>query len=44
MTIGDIHWIELPLTNGREQAGHRPAVIVQDETYAGDLPFCNEEI
>ncbi|MBC8233692.1 type II toxin-antitoxin system PemK/MazF family toxin [bacterium] len=39
MNIGDIHWIQLPATGGREQTGHRPAVIVQDETYAGNLPL-----
>jgi mRNA interferase MazF len=39
MKIGDIHWIQLPATNGREQTGHRLAIIVQDETYAGNLPL-----
>ena len=39
MKIGDIHWIQLPSASGREQAGHRPAIIVQDETYAGNLPL-----
>ena len=38
MKIGDIHWIQLPATNMHEQAGHRPAIIIQDETYAGNLP------
>lgn len=39
MKIGDIHWIQLPATSGREQAGHRPAIIVQDDTYASNLPL-----
>ncbi len=38
MNIGDIHWVDLPSGGGREQAGRRPAIIVQDERYAGDLP------
>jgi len=29
MKIGDIHWIQLPATSGREQMGNRPAIIVQ---------------
>ena len=29
MKIGDIHWIQLPTTSGREQMGNRPAIIVQ---------------
>jgi mRNA interferase MazF len=39
VTLGDIHWVELPPSNGREQVGRRPAVILQDETYAGTLPL-----
>jgi mRNA interferase MazF len=38
VTVGDIHWVELPLSTGHEQSGRRPAVIVQDEAYAGMLP------
>ena len=38
MTVGDIHWIQLPAPNGREQGGRRPAVILQDDHYAGGLP------
>ncbi len=38
MTVGDIHWVQLPAANGREQGGRRPAVILQDERYAGGLP------
>jgi mRNA interferase MazF len=38
MRIGDIHWVELPNVGGREQAGRRPAVILQDDAYAGSLP------
>jgi len=37
VTVGDIHWIELPPGTGHEQSGRRPAVIVQDESYAGTL-------
>jgi mRNA interferase MazF len=38
VTVGDIHWIELPPGSGHEQSGRRPAVIVQDASYAGMLP------
>ena len=38
MTVGDIHWVELPAADGREQRGRRPAVILQDQQYAGGLP------
>jgi mRNA interferase MazF len=38
VTVGDIHWVELPATNGHKQGGRRPAVIVQDEAFGGQLP------
>ena len=37
MTIGEIHWVELPDTGGREQAGRRPAIVIQNDDYAGSL-------
>jgi mRNA-degrading endonuclease toxin of MazEF toxin-antitoxin module len=38
VTVGDIHWVQLPAADGREQRGRRPAVILQDGHYAGGLP------
>jgi len=38
VSVGDIHWTDLPAANGREQRGRRPAVILQDDHYAGTLP------
>ena len=38
MSVGDIHWVDLPAANGREQRGRRPAVVLQDDDYGGDLP------
>lgn len=38
MSVGDIHWVELPAANGREQRGRRPAVVLQDDSYGGELP------
>jgi len=35
--VGDIHWDEFPPANGRAQQG-RPAIVVQDDSYAGSLP------
>ena len=38
MSVGDIHWVDLPAANGREQRGRRPAVVLQDDNYGGNLP------
>lgn len=38
MTPGEIYWVRLPPADGHEQVGRRPAIILQDETYAGALP------
>jgi len=38
VSVGDIHWVDLPAANGREQRGRRPAVVFQDDDYGGDLP------
>ncbi len=38
MSIGDIHWVELPAVGGHEQAGRRPALLLQDDAYAGQSP------
>jgi mRNA interferase MazF len=38
MSIGDIHWVDLPGAGGRSQMGRRPAVIIQDDAYGGKLP------
>ena len=38
MSVGGIHWVDLPAANGREQRGRRPAVVFQDDDYGGDLP------
>ena len=38
MNVGDIHWVGFPQANGREQQGRRPAIVMQDDGYAGSLP------
>ena len=38
MSVGDMHWVDLPAANGREQRGRRPAVVLQDDDYGGNLP------
>ena len=38
VSVGDIHWVDLPAADGREQRGRRPAVVVQADDYGGDLP------
>ena len=39
MNPGDIYWVELPAVSGREQAGRRPAVILQNEDFASANPL-----
>ena len=39
MSPGDIHWVELPPTGGHEQTGRRPAIVLQDDDFAGGLPL-----
>jgi mRNA interferase MazF len=38
VTVGDIHWVQLAAANDHEQGGRRPAVVLQDDHYAGGLP------
>lgn len=38
MTVGDMHWAQLPTANGHEQGGRRLAIILQHDQYAGELP------
>ncbi len=38
MTAGAVHWVELPPSTAHKQSGRRPAIVVQDEKYAGTLP------
>ena len=39
MNPGDIHWVALPAGTGHEQVGRRPAILLQDELYAGGIPL-----
>lgn len=38
MKPGEVRWIDLPDPYGHEQAGHRPAIVLQEDHYAGALP------
>lgn len=38
MTSGDIHSVEIPASDGHEQAGTRPAIVVQAAQYGQQLP------
>ena len=38
MPVGDIYWGNLPPSDGHEQSGRRPVMILQDDGYAGSLP------
>lgn len=32
-----MYWVQFPPANGHEQSGRRPAIILQDDTYAGGV-------
>jgi mRNA interferase MazF len=38
MNVGDVCWVEFPARGGHAQAGRRPAIIAQTDTYAARLP------
>ena|SRR5262249_8672240 len=38
VSVGDFHRVDLPAANGCEQRGCRPAAVLQDDDYGGDLP------
>ncbi len=39
MTPGEVYWIDLPALGGREQAGRRPAIVLQDDGFAIGSPL-----
>lgn len=39
MNPGDIFWVNLPPSPGHEQVGRRPAIVLQDDNFAPDLPL-----
>lgn len=39
MKVGDIVWVRLPAGAGHEQAGRRPAVILQEDRFAAASPL-----
>lgn len=39
MIPGDIYWVEFATGAGHEQAGRRPAILLQDDSYAADVPL-----
>jgi mRNA interferase MazF len=39
MRPGDVYEVDHPQVDGREQAGQRPSLILQDEAYAGLSPL-----
>lgn len=38
MDVGDLFWADLPTTDGREQSGRRPVMVLQDDSYAARVP------
>jgi mRNA interferase MazF len=39
MRPGDVVWVELPVVQGHEQMGSRPAIVLQDDTVASGSPL-----
>jgi mRNA interferase MazF len=37
VTPGELYWVEFPPANGHEQSGRRPAIVLQDDTYASGV-------
>ena len=37
MAPGDLRWVDFPASGGHEQAGTRPAIVLQDDDYAADV-------
>ena len=37
MIPGEMYWVDFPPSTGHEQSGRRPAIVIQDDTYAGLL-------
>jgi len=38
VTPGELYWVEFPPTDGHEQAGRRPAIVLQTDSFASSLP------
>ena len=38
MKIGDVYLVEIPAIGGHEQAGYRPAIIIQSESRLEEMP------
>jgi mRNA-degrading endonuclease toxin of MazEF toxin-antitoxin module len=39
MHQGDVYLVQLPVVDGREQAGSRPTIIIQDPVTGGPPPL-----
>jgi mRNA interferase MazF len=37
VTPGELYWVEFPPADGHEQSGRRPAIALQDDTYASGV-------
>jgi mRNA interferase MazF len=36
---GEVYWVDFPRRNGHEQAGRRPSVVLQDDSFAARSPM-----
>jgi mRNA interferase MazF len=36
---GEVYWVDFPKRNGHEQAGRRPSIVLQDDSFAGRSPM-----
>ncbi|MDY3556482.1 type II toxin-antitoxin system PemK/MazF family toxin [Gemmata sp. JC717] len=39
MQPGEVYWVDFPQRGGREQAGRRPSIVLQDDTAAARSPM-----
>jgi mRNA interferase MazF len=36
---GEVYWVDFPKRDGHEQAGRRPSIILQDDSFASHSPM-----
>ena len=39
MRPGEVYWVDFPRRNGHEQAGRRPSIVLQDDSFAARSPM-----
>lgn len=39
MQPGEVYWVDFPQRGGHEQAGRRPSIVLQDDSFAAKSPM-----